>query len=487
MWLGYVGTRYKGLQIQRGPGSAQTIEEELELAIFKAGGMIESNFGNLSKISWTRSSRTDKGVHSLCTVISMKMEVPEAAWVNDMDGFALADNINFHLSPFIRVFGITPVTRSFRARHDCCTRTYDYLLPAAILGIHPDTVPSQVEQRVTKFRSLLHLFEGKHAYHNYTIRRLYRPFPEKPYKSRLNDRNDNDTSNERTDKPSTTTSSIELDFLDEEDIMEELPDVLASELVDEMVSIFAEDSRRGDNELERSTFTLPGGNVTDLKAWWLPTPNESDKVWSSHFRKVISFNCGMPETFGEAQFIRISITGSSFMVHQIRKMIGTAIAVFHGLLPGDVIPISLARHSRIVLPLAPPDGLILVSNDFMPFRLPSVHPKKSDIEPNKPPALRIQEKHPKLEMSSAVRERVDEFCANVLMPDISPLISAKSSNWSIWIMNLERNVKIPESEIAEVRAAWTEWREQSVRLRQMKNQINHHVPDLSQNDRVLES
>jgi tRNA U38,U39,U40 pseudouridine synthase TruA len=49
--------------------------------------------------------------------------------------------------------------RSFRARHDCCTRSYDYLLPAAILGIHPDTDPSEVEQRVTKFQSLLHLFE----------------------------------------------------------------------------------------------------------------------------------------------------------------------------------------------------------------------------------------------------------------------------------------------------------------------------------------
>lgn len=173
-------------------------------------------------------------MHSLCTVISMKMEVPEAAWVNDLDGFALADSINSHLSPFIRVFGIVPVTRccecfhtvplnpccksithcccnlfstmifsevflfswgcalcknlkdhwylayylgvryhegrqvkryglllcrSFRARHNCCTRTYDYLLPAAIIGIHPDTDPSEVEQRVKKFRSLLHLFE----------------------------------------------------------------------------------------------------------------------------------------------------------------------------------------------------------------------------------------------------------------------------------------------------------------------------------------
>ena len=41
------------------------IEEELEHAIFKAGGIIESNFRHLAKISWTRSSRTDKGVN-LC-------------------------------------------------------------------------------------------------------------------------------------------------------------------------------------------------------------------------------------------------------------------------------------------------------------------------------------------------------------------------------------------------------------------------------------
>lgn len=41
----------------------------------------------------------------------MKMEVPEAAWVNDMDGLALADCINVHLPQFIQVFGIVPVTR----------------------------------------------------------------------------------------------------------------------------------------------------------------------------------------------------------------------------------------------------------------------------------------------------------------------------------------------------------------------------------------
>lgn len=37
----------------------------MENAIFKAGGIRDSNFGNLHKIGWARSSRTDKGVSRL--------------------------------------------------------------------------------------------------------------------------------------------------------------------------------------------------------------------------------------------------------------------------------------------------------------------------------------------------------------------------------------------------------------------------------------
>lgn len=131
------------------------------------------------------------------------------------------------------------------------------------------------------------------------IWRLYRFFFEKFYKFCLNDCNDNDMSNERIDKFLMIISSIELDFLDEEDIMEEFFDVLVSELVDEMVSIFVEDSRRGDNELERLIFILFGGNVIDFKVWWFFILNELDKVWLFYFRKVIFFNCGMFEIFGE--------------------------------------------------------------------------------------------------------------------------------------------------------------------------------------------
>lgn len=42
--------------------SIAAIEEALENAIYKAGGIQDSNYGNLNKIAWARSSRTDKGV-----------------------------------------------------------------------------------------------------------------------------------------------------------------------------------------------------------------------------------------------------------------------------------------------------------------------------------------------------------------------------------------------------------------------------------------
>jgi hypothetical protein len=76
-------------------------------------------------------------VHSLCTVISMKMEVPTAAWVNDFDGITLAESINMHLPPFIRIFGIVPVTRYYNVDE-----------PAVIL---PICVPVAVVQTAPQF------------------------------------------------------------------------------------------------------------------------------------------------------------------------------------------------------------------------------------------------------------------------------------------------------------------------------------------------
>lgn len=49
----------------------KTLEAEVETALHKMGGISDSNVGNLFKVKWSRSSRTDKGVHSLGTVGSV--------------------------------------------------------------------------------------------------------------------------------------------------------------------------------------------------------------------------------------------------------------------------------------------------------------------------------------------------------------------------------------------------------------------------------
>ncbi|KAJ7565138.1 hypothetical protein O6H91_02G049700 [Diphasiastrum complanatum] len=164
LWLGYVGSDFKGLQSQKTSGCQQNaigmaIEDELEKAIYRSGGILESNYGNLHKVSWVRSSRTDKGVHSLSTVISMKMEVPYGTWTSDPDGTSLVDSVNLFLPSSIRVFSIVPVNKSFDARWSCYSRTYSYLLPAAILGINQSTSINERKERIEKLQTILRLFE----------------------------------------------------------------------------------------------------------------------------------------------------------------------------------------------------------------------------------------------------------------------------------------------------------------------------------------
>lgn len=57
-----------GSNLDRNLGEGATIESALEAAMFKAGFIRQENFGDFSKLNFSRASRTDKGVHSLATV-----------------------------------------------------------------------------------------------------------------------------------------------------------------------------------------------------------------------------------------------------------------------------------------------------------------------------------------------------------------------------------------------------------------------------------
>ncbi|CAI5502016.1 unnamed protein product [Closterium sp. Naga37s-1] len=199
------------------PPPSPAVEGYLEQALLAAGMMLPSNFGDLFKIGWSRSSRTDKGVpsqvHSVATVVSVKLERPESAFQRrqgqqqeeerarlvhsvatvvsvklelpeslfqkgqgqqdeERAGLAVADAINAHLPASIRVFGAVPVTKSFSARRACVSRTYHYLLPADLLlprssrrgglggvGEEEGEEEEELRRRLKEFQQILNTFE----------------------------------------------------------------------------------------------------------------------------------------------------------------------------------------------------------------------------------------------------------------------------------------------------------------------------------------
>lgn len=75
-------------------------------------------------------------------------------------------------------------------------------------------------------------------------------------------------------------------------------------------------------------------------------------------RVIFSFDCGEPFVLKDVEFVTLKVKGQSFMLHQIRKMVGLALAIIRGL--ADKSTIALATGRIIVdIPTAPGLGLML--------------------------------------------------------------------------------------------------------------------------------
>jgi tRNA pseudouridine38-40 synthase len=107
--------------------NAKTVEAEVEKALFLAGGISEANFGYFGKIQWTRAARTDRGVHAVSQCCAMKLLVDP----NQRQTFI--DHVNSILPSDIQLHTMTKVSKGFNAKNLCGKRTYHYLLPTYTL------------------------------------------------------------------------------------------------------------------------------------------------------------------------------------------------------------------------------------------------------------------------------------------------------------------------------------------------------------------
>lgn len=64
------------------------------------------------------------------------------------------------------------------------------------------------------------------------------------------------------------------------------------------------------------------------------------------------------------RWVRLEVYGQSFILHQIRKMVGTAVAVFRGAAPADAIASALSREADVATPMAPELGLFLAETVY---------------------------------------------------------------------------------------------------------------------------
>ncbi|EME27504.1 tRNA pseudouridine synthase A, mitochondrial [Galdieria sulphuraria] len=76
-------------------------------------------------------------------------------------------------------------------------------------------------------------------------------------------------------------------------------------------------------------------------------------------RYILEFFCSLPFFIGGESFLNVTVVGQSFLLHQIRKMIGLAIAVSKGWIPKEAFNVSLSKHHRLETPMAPSLGLFL--------------------------------------------------------------------------------------------------------------------------------
>ena len=171
---GYAGCAFHGSQINP---THPTVEGAL-LRGLHASGLLDPRTDTLAKAGWSRASRTDRGVHAVGNVFSLKLRLPRGELLRNGHAPAPLTRLNAALPAGLRGLALVRTPGSFSAYTDAASRVYHYFLPLeAVAGGRPPggdpTVYSPHEAAVvSKLNTLLSSFVGTHHFHNFTSPKL---------------------------------------------------------------------------------------------------------------------------------------------------------------------------------------------------------------------------------------------------------------------------------------------------------------------------
>ncbi|KAL0478084.1 hypothetical protein AKO1_010804 [Acrasis kona] len=161
--LGYLGTDFNGsdLVATLADPSKRTVCYTLFDTLCSLGRINKDNSNSPKKSSIVASSRTDKGVHSACTIVSAKLELSsEEKDMNDKDlDFKLSKELNSALPKDIVVFRFNRGSNTFNSRSNVINRTYQYMIPRTVY------TDQESEERMKR---VIAMYEGSTApIHNF--------------------------------------------------------------------------------------------------------------------------------------------------------------------------------------------------------------------------------------------------------------------------------------------------------------------------------
>ncbi|TKY54716.1 tRNA pseudouridine synthase 1 [Spatholobus suberectus] len=378
IFFAYCGVGYQGMQ--KNPG-AKTIEGDLEESLYVSGAVPEQDRGIPKRYDWARSARTDKGVSAVGQVVSGRFYI---------DPPGLVDRLNSNLPSQIRIFGYKRVTASFNAKKFCDRRRYVYLIPVfaldpschrdretvmASLGSENELVKClECSERGRKVVGLVgnrkHNLEletvdveagissNKNAVLNPGVTEDVEVSLSKGDDNHLNEESGNDNKGGMNSKTGLETvipvqeegTPLNGESMNNSDILEE------EKVNREDTSTNGSGFCYGEKERERFNKILKYFVGTHNFHNFTTRTKAEDPAAR---RYIVSFHANTTLVVEGMEFVKCEVVGQSFMLHQIRKMIGLAVAIMRNCAPESLIDKALQQDVNINVPTAPEVGLYL--------------------------------------------------------------------------------------------------------------------------------